>query len=556
MATLAEIENALIKADAAGDVDSARVLASEIRRMRESVAPSQPMGAGERFMQGLRDPVDAGAQMLTRVLPDSVVSGVNKATKFVNELPVIGPVTKALGMTSATSQQIDAGISQREADYRKPDGIDWARVGGNFASTLPLAIAAPAATTLRGSVGIGALTGGVSGGLQTVDPERQDFWGEKAKQVWGGAAAGAVLGPVMRGVARVVSPQTSEPAKKLMDEGITPTPGQILGGTFKSAEERLSSVPILGDAIRSSQRKSIEELNRAVYGRAVNPIGGSVPKEVGRESVADVSRQLSNAYNNLLPKMQFKADPIFAQELSTVQQMASQLPPTQAKQFDAILRNQVVGKLTPQGNASGETIKTIESELGRIAKGYMGDPSFDARQLGNAVSEVQASIRRTLERANPQFSKELSQINQGYAAYARLRDAAGRQGATEGVFTPAQLSAAVRGADKSVGKGNFARGTAQMQDLSDAAKSALGSQYPDSGSIGRLLLGAGTVGAGTINPAIPGSLALASLPYLPVGRQVTAALLARRPQVAQPISNAIRRFPAGLLGPSLYPLIE
>src|SRR5688572_8366082 len=63
---------------------------------------------GSRFMQGLRDPLDAGAQMLTRVLPEGVVSGVNKATQYVNELPGIGPVTKALGMTPATSQQIDA----------------------------------------------------------------------------------------------------------------------------------------------------------------------------------------------------------------------------------------------------------------------------------------------------------------------------------------------------------------------------------------------------------------------------------------------------------------
>jgi hypothetical protein len=540
---------------------SGREELAALRRLAELEAKAGgtsfvPMSAGERYRQGLRDPVDAGAQMLTRVLPQGVVSGVNAATKFVNELPVIGGITKSLGMTPATTQDIDAGISKRASEYRKPEGIDWARMGGNITATLPLAASLPVAQTVRGAAGIGAATGGTFGAMQPVTENQDNFWQQKGTQSAIGAATGAVAGPAMYGVSRVISPQTSAPVKKLMDEGVTPTPGQILGGMFKSTEEKLSSVPILGDAIRSSQRKTIEEMNKAVYSRALNPIGGNVPKDVGRDAVADVSRQLSNSYNALLPKMQFKADPIFAQELSKVQQMVSQLPPTQAKQFDTILKNQVIGKLTKQGNASGETIKTIESELGRIAKGYMGDQSFDARQLGSAINEVQSSIRRTLERANPQFSKELSQINQGYAVYARLRDAAGRQGAAEGVFTPAQFSAAVRSADKSVGKGNFARGTAQMQDLSDAAKSSLGNNYPDSGSIGRLLLGAGAVGAGAINPASPGGLALASLPYLPVGRQVAAALLARRPQIAEPVANAVRRIPAGLLGSALYPALE
>lgn len=526
------------------------VIQSTVRRVIQE--KSAPTPTGERFLQGMRDPVDAGAQLLTRMLPESVVSGVNRATQFVNEIPGIGSVTRALGITPATSQQIDAGIAEREAAYRPPEGIDWARMGGNIASTLPLAAAAPVAQTMKGAAGIGALTGAGFGALQPVTENQDKFWRQKGRQMATSAVTGAVAGPIAQAASRVINPQTSPQVRALMDDGITPTPGQILGGTFKTAEEKLTSVPILGDAIRSAQRKGVDELNRAVYSRAVTPISGQVPNEVGRDAVADVSRQLSSAYGNLLPKMQFKADPVFAQELSTVQQMARQLPPQQAQQFEKILKNQVIGKLTPQGNASGETIKTIESELGRIAKGYMGDPSFDARQLGSALSEVQSAIRRTLQRSNPQYADELANINQGYAVYARLRDAASRQGATEGVFTPAQLSAAVRAGDKSVGKGNFARGTALMQDLSDPAKVVLSSQIPNSGTVDRLLLGGGALGSGLISPMIPGGLGLASIPYLPGGRQVTAALLARRPQAAEPIAEAIRRLPAGLLGAALY----
>lgn len=223
--------------------------------------------------------------------------------------------------------------------------------------------------------------------------------------------------------------------------------------------------------------------------------------------------------------------------------MAQQLPKQQAAQFERILKTQFVNKITPAGTASGERLKEIESELGRLVRGYSKDPAFDNQQLGAALSEVQSSIRDSLVRANPSKAAELKKINEGYANYVRLRSAAGGVGATDGVFTPSQLSASVRANDKSVAHGDYARGRAFMQDLSDPARSALNSTYPDSGTVGRLLLGGSALGAGAINPLIPGILGAASLPYMAGGRQVSAALLARRPEIAKPIARAIKAIP-------------
>ncbi len=538
------------------------VLATDVGKTAE------PMSAWDRFKQGLRDPVDAGAQLLTKSLPDGVVSGVNKATAAVNNMPLIGPLTKALGMTPATPQQIDQGITQREKDYRPPEGVDWARMGGQTAATLPLAYAMPAGATLPRAIGMGAASGAATGALQPVanvgDPTLSnlvtgdmpaDFWGQKGKQVGIGALTGGVAAPVFRGAARIISPEMSAPVRKLLDEGVTPSPGQILGGVFQRTEDKLTSVPILGDAINASRRSAMEGLNKAVYGRALNPIAGQVPKDVGREAVADVSTQLSNAYESLLPKMAFNADQQFMAEVGKVSQMAATLPEAQANRFEQLIKTQLFDKLTPAGLANGTKLKEIESQLGKFSRGYGKSPDFDQQQLGDALQEVQAAMRRGLERSNPQHAAELQKINQGYSAYATLRRAAAAQGSADGVFTPAQLSQAVKANDFSVAKGNYARGTARMQDLSDAGKQVLGSTYPDSGSIGRLLLGGGALGSYAINPHIPLGLAAASLPYLPIGRQITAGLLARRPDVAQPIAEGVRRLPAGLLAPALYPAL-
>ena len=515
---------------------------------------AKPMGAGERFMQGARDPLDAAAQMATRALPESVVGGVNRATQYVNELPVVGPITKALGMTPATSGDIDRSVQERERSYRPPAGFDFARLGGNVASTLPAAAVLPVGAGLGARTAIGAASGGAFGALQPVTENQDKFWSEKAKQAGTGAAVGAVAAPIMGGIARMVSPRTSTDVKALMKEGVTPSMGSILGGAAKTAEDKLQSVPILGDAITYSKQAAVKDLNRAAFKRVLAPLGKPIPKEVGREGFSKVAQTLSDAYNDLLPRLKFKADQQFAGELNNLRTMAANLSQPEAEQFEKIVRNQVVGKFTPQGNASGETVKAIESELGRLARGYSKDASFDKRQLGSALTELQAAIRRTLQRINPQHADELAKINEGYANFARVRDAVSRQGSPGGVFSPAQLSAAVRSQDKSVGKGAFAKGTALMQDLSDPAKAVLGPSYPDSGTAGRVMMGAGALASGAIHPGIPAGLGIASLPYLPGGRQIAAGILASRPAGAESVASALRRAPVGLLAPPLYEL--
>lgn len=366
-------------------------------------------------------------------------------------------------------------------------------------------------------------------------------------------ALGTGVSAALPAAARVIRPETRAGVKTLMDAGITPTPGQILGGWAQRLEDKARSLPITGDFITNAQRKGVEDLNRAAYSRALSPIGVKAPKAVGREGVEDVYNQLTAAYDNLLPKLQFKADKTFAQEVAAVRQMASELPEEQAKRFEQILRNGVFRKLTPQGNASGETIKEIESSIGRLARGYGKDQSHDIRQLGDALDEVQAIVRRNLERTNPKQAKELADINRGYSAYARIRDAASRPGEL-GVFSPAQLAQAVRKGDSSVGKGAYARGAAPMQDLSDAAVSVLGPKYPDSGTAGRLLAGGAGLGAGFINPAIPAALAAGGVPYLPIVREAMAAMLTKRPEVATEIARVARKaIPLGVVGSSSLP---
>jgi len=450
------------------------------------------------------------------------------------------------------TRQVDDEIALYEKGRGEDAGIDWWRLAGNVAATWPVALIPGAASAgIAARTGAGAVQGATAAGLNFT-PEGES----KADQVALGAVAGGALPNVLAGVSRVIKPKVRPEVQTLLDEGITPTPGQALGGKWAVAEDKLTSVPLLGDMIRGGQRRGINELNVAAYKRALDPIDQAPSGAVGREGVEEVSDALSNAYENLLPKLQFKADEQLMSDLSRLSDMTSHLPVREAAQFQKIMQTQLIGKITPEGTMSGETFKAVESELTRLAKGYKGDPSFDKRQLGDALSEVVNSLRANLHRVNPEFAEELGKINQGYANYARIRAAGASDRVGEG-FTPAQLQAAVRSADKTVGKGGFAKGKALMQDLSDSGVKVLAPKYPDSGTAGRwnLPAAAGLLGSGLISPLLPAAGVAAMLPYTRVGQKLATGLLTQRPEFMTPIAEATAKS-AGLLNPPLMGLLQ
>ena len=106
----------------------------------------------------------------------------------------------------------------------------------------------------------------------------------------------------------------------------------------------------------------------------------------------------------------------------------------------------------------------------------------------------------------------------------------------------------VKGADKSVRKDDFSGNRALMSDLSDAGVNTLNSKIPDSGTASRLLLGGGTLAGGTqmaatapYIPYIAAAAGIGSAPYVLGGRQLAAALLAKRPKGAKEFAREISK---------------
>lgn len=495
------------------------------------------------FLRGLRDPLDAGAQMLERL-----AQGAGFDTEAINS---------AFGMPSADQATIAA-----EQDYRQnwrggvDPGFDLGRLAGGIAGTAPLAYAVgPGAGGIGTRLLQGAGTGAAFGALQPVT-DTENFAARKAEQV-GLGAAGGTLGPLVgAGVARVVRPNTRPQVQAMLAEGVQPTPGQVLGGATQRMEGHLEKLPFVGDAIRNARIRAVEEFNTATLNRVLRPITGKERtftlggENVGRSAIDRTGRIVSDAYDDLLPRMRAQVDEPFMAQLQSLRGLASEMPPDRAAQFEQILNRRLLSRFTDSGLMSGETAKIAQSDLRRLATQYRASSDPDTRLMGDALTELEATFRNLIIRNNPQHSERLRAIDDAYTWLLRVENAAGRQGSKEGVFSPAALTAATRQMDRTGRHRAYSRGNAPAQQYAEMAENVLGPKVPDSGTPYGIFLGSGMLGGlGYLasNPAVAASMAASPLAYTRPATSVINYLLTQRPELAGVIAQRLRA-DAPLLG--------
>lgn len=490
------------------------------------------------FTRGAKDVVDEGAALLTRGL-----EGIAPEGSWFQQY------------MQGQRELVDRLNAEGQAEYAAANpeaGMDIPRVLGNAAAAAPVAMAVPGATapSLAARTTSGVVGGALTGVLQPADPTKPDYWSQKKEQAVYGAVGGGIAPAIAGSAARVISPNISPEVQSLRRQGAQLTPGQTMGGTYNRVEEGLQSIPLVGDVVKGARTRALESLNRTTINRALEPIGQRLPNNIpiGRQAVDHAHRTISDAYDTLLPQLRVRADPQLVGNLQSIIANSQHLEPGLADTFANILRTKLFSRFSPNGGMTGNDFKIIESELGRLAKNYASSADAGQRELGGALRQVQAEVRDLLVRSNPNHAQSLNNINTSWANLIRIEDAAGRTGNQQGVFTPAQLGAAVRKADPSIRKGAYARGNAMMQDLSDQAQSVLGNKVPDSGTPFRSMVGLGTLGGGAyLEPSVGLPMAagagLLSAAYTRPGNWLINHLLATRPAAAAPVASVVRRNP-------------
>lgn len=521
------------------------------------VQPAQPIGPGGSFMQGVGDVPAGFDQFVANVTPDEMKPTINAATtnQFVQALPGIGMAARMLG-NIRPAQDANAAVATREAQYDQrrqaggSSGIDWMRALGNVTAGLPLA-AIPAGASLPAAAGIGAAVGAGMGAMAPQPTATDgDYRTRAVTSAALGAGVGAAGGAAGNMIGRVLAPKIDPNVRLLGDAGVELTPGQIIGGSARKAEDAATSIPVVGTGVANAQRRSLESFNRAVGDEVLAPIGASVPKgtPAGRDLVTHVDDAISRAYNEALGKVKpFVPDQQFVQDYANVLQTRT-LMPDQTAFYNKVLNNQVIPRLQKAGQIDGALLQTIQSDLKRLSRGFNASQAVPDQELGRAFSDLSKLMDDLVMRTNPAVAPDIKAANAAFARFVRMEGAAGSTGAAEGVFTGPQFASAVRRLDTSPRKQAFARGDALMQDTADAAKSVLPSTVPDSGTPLRSMIGlaVGSGATGFIDPSVMASYLAATgagrAAYSePATRAFRAAALARRPEIIQALGEGVRR---------------
>lgn len=448
MATLEQLESALVKADAAGNADDARAFAAEIRTMR---------GAGTEKRQSL----DKGYL-------ESLGAGLGKGvgTVALGAQDLVGMGLEKLGAEQAGKWlQSDAAMGRQKlagevAPYKEanPMTTGAGELGGEIAATLPVggvlakgvtkaasytpSIASkvnPLAEALRtggmsagGMTGAGGLATRTAGGLAVggtsaglVNPEDAGVGATigAALPVTGKllGAAGQKVGETLRG--GEVAPEVVALAQRAKDLGIDIPADRLTDSKFMNAiASGLNYVPLSGRA--GTEQKMVDQLNTAA-----SRLIGQDTKNMA-QALRNAKTDLGGKFDSFLKDNTIKVDDALKARTAEVLQTAEK-----ELSSDALkpIQNQIAEIFTKgaSGEIDGQAAYNIKKTLDRIGKGQSSE-AFHARELRDTLMDA-------LERSvGPEKAAEFAKVRQQYGNMKSLQKIA--QNGAEGEISVARLA--------------------------------------------------------------------------------------------------------------------
>ena len=393
------------------------------------------------------------------------------------------------------------------------------------------AIAAPAANATRG---LNMARGAVSAALPAYGMALMDR-GTIQERLAAAPKSAAVAGLMGGGFASLAKPVATA-AKQLKAQaktdsdilkaiGVQPSIPQQMGGLAKNVEDLAMRAPVVGSAISGSRERQLEQLNRGVGLTALQSIGKSIPKGIkaGFDLVDHVDNEIGKVYQqatDMVPSI--NVDQAFVNDLQTISQRKGDLPTSVADQFDRIMHDRLMR--LGSGNASGETIKTIHSELGKL----QGEAAKKGEMtLSEMLGDTRRAVMGIVERADPNAGALIKAADQAWMPYSIMNDAAAAASAKGGVFNASQLQTQVRAAGKRLGSNMTGKGKAPLQDIATAASRTLPDQFGNPGTANAVALGGLGVGAMTSplqTAAVAGGLVAGATPYWLSARKIIETL--------------------------------
>ena len=546
---------ALIAAETQGRLnDKGKALLAEIRKSGMLNQPAQDGGFSNSAKAAART-AEFGARGFTDsaletvgAIPDAVASGL----RYIGvPAPEKGFYTdklkqgaKAVGQTLSAplNAAVDFGPDAPANDLEK--GAYGAGRGVADAATVMVPGAALAKSAKAGSVaqGVGkalatapavqAGAGGVGGAVTEVTDNPLLGMAASVAVPLGLAALPKVVTPA----ANTLSGEERRLAAMFEREGGKLTAGQATGSKpLQTVESTFMQLPFTRSSqagIYDAQRKAF---NKMVLGRA------GVSADTATPEVLDTAfNRIGTVFDDIARRTTIKVDGTMARDIRQAYQEYSKRLPTDIKPVfksyvDDLMQAVKAGRKPGVTNVtiSGETYKTIASDLRRAARNANKDPD-----LREALGKLSATLDDAVERSvGKGMKEEWRAARRDYRNLLMIDKAmamAPQADAAAGNIPFGALKNSVRQSDP----GGFARGRGEMNDVSRVGSFLGSTKVPDSGTAARTnLMGLLQGGPGVAGGA--GGLALGGSPEAAaIGAGVGLTANLGLPKTAQMMMNS------------------
>lgn len=361
----------------------------------------------------------------------------------------------------------------------------------------------------------------------------------------GGIAARGALG----GGGRLLTGARNGATRYLTERGVPLTIGQMagqggpVGRTLRAIEDKLESIPLLGDAIRSRRMEGYTAVNRAAFDDALEPIGASTQGQIAEEGVEVARSATGAAYDDALRGVSAQPDNTFVRQMRRVMSVGQRLPDDLRSKFEWIVQNRIAPALD-DGSLSGTRFQALRQELRQDRAAVRGD--LGAADFGKAVTLAERTLERLIRRRAPEAVPALNRADRAYRRSRIVEGAVGRGQNNSGVFSPAQL-----GQEAKINARRFDGTQATTErpffELQRNAQDVLPSTVPNSGTMDRAwvtamapaAIGGAGYGTGVIDAETAALMGALGLPYTQVGQRTLQKLIVERPEVVREAGERI-----------------
>lgn len=491
-----------------------------------------------------------------------VAGAINEPLMAAGQM-VVDPIANLFGYGKPVTEyaQRIAQFEQQGRVARGDTGIDIAKLAGAIVS--PATLVPAARITQAAGAGIrGGLLSGAATGVLGAPTLQEDIAAGKAEQAGYGALGGGIGAGITQGIARTLAPKINADEQLIRDLGIQPTTGEAVGGLAKKAEEFAARIPFVSALVTPARQASTESFNTAMFNRVLSGIKGAnigdkAPKitkgVLGTDAMREVDNVISQSYDKILPNMQYRLNTnTFSDISNTIRN--SGLNADQQETVIKFMTDRFLNKVKAgEGKLDGEALKVFEADIRKKISSYSGvNKAGSDLEIGDTLKEIRNIFRNDLYTQNAKFVPELRKVDRAYAEAEVLRDAVNRVAPDkQGIFTPNDLSMAVRTAAGRLGEKSLSRGQAMLQKEAQAATSIMGGTDRGTSAVGAL----GAAYAGASNPAIAAlGVTGIGIAYSKYGQKAIDTLITKRPEMARRLGAAIES--AGSITPAISAQIE